>query len=114
MTAPSLPALGTIVAAMSSTQGLAPVLAKTADQLTVADLNAVASTLGMKGTFTPDHLPLVLGFLKAENIDRVSDIVARPELLGRLKDFFTPEADKPIGIIQCPHCLMPFLMEPQA
>lgn len=92
---------------------LAPLFSRKTADLSVKDIQSVADAFGAGTTITEEHKNLALSLLKAEDIDKVSDILAKPELIEKLKTFLTPPQAEPMGIIQCPHCLSPFLLQPQ-
>lgn len=93
---------------------LMPLLSRQASELSLMDIQTVANVFGKGQIVTEEQKELALALLKSENIDKVADILSRPDLMEKLKSFLTPPQQKSLGIIQCPHCFVPFLLEPQA
>lgn len=92
---------------------LGSLLTRKVADLSLDDVQSVANALGKGQVITEEQKNLALSILQAQNIDKVSDILARPEIMEQLKTFLKPPGSEPLGIIQCPHCLATFLMEPQ-
>lgn len=81
---------------------LAKYLTYKLNDLTVADLQAIASGLDL-GSVTPEIAEQAINLLRSENIDGVADILSRPDLLDKIKGLVVPAKENAI-VFQCGHC----------
>lgn len=85
---------------------LVPLLGKSVADLTIDDLRKVAKTLNLNVELNDELRTAGLSLLKGEGIDKVADLIQKPESVQKLLAVFQPKVpDEPVKtVLRCPHC----------
>jgi len=92
---------------------LLPLLGKRLEDLTSDDLVKVKKVFNINVDLTDELRDAGFALLKGDSIDKVSDLIQKPESVQKLLGFFKKRelvADvPPVAVVRCPHCEMFFL-----
>lgn len=84
---------------------LLPLLNKTLDELTDDDVLGLLAKFAPQTEYTPEMKTEIVAALKSDDVNKVSDVLARPDLIQKLVVFVQPKSAAPSGVVKrCGHC----------
>lgn len=82
---------------------LARFLPMAISELTADDIQLIISTVVPGAVLTPQMASGIAQILAEDDVDRLADLLGKPETLAKLKTFVLPIPPTE-AVVQCPHC----------
>jgi len=91
---------------------LLPLLGKRLEDLTPDDLDKVKKAFKINVDLTDELREAGLALLRDDSIDKVADLIQKPESIQKLLSFFKaqePKTAHAAAVLRCPHCSLYFI-----